>query len=87
MQMNMPGMFIAPGMGRQREVDLNPLQCSRARRMPCGHVMETVWVFSMPAKVKVLRICGGGAKSRTSVPQMPSMLHMPVYLLDEKIRR
>ena len=44
--------------------------------------METVKASG--AKAKVLRICGGGAKSRTWSQIKASMLHMPVYLLDEK---
>lgn len=45
------------------------------------HVVETV--NESGAKADVLRICGGGAKSRTWAQIKASMLKMPVYLLDE----
>ena len=44
--------------------------------------METVKASG--AKAELLRICGGGAKSRTWCEIKASMLRMPVYLLDEK---
>ncbi|MCI2049560.1 MAG: FGGY family carbohydrate kinase [Lachnospiraceae bacterium] len=44
------------------------------------HVMETV--REAGAQADLLRICGGGAKSRTWCRIKASMLHMPVYLLD-----
>lgn len=45
------------------------------------HVMETV--KESGAKAELLRICGGGAKSRTWCQIKAAMLHMPVYLLDD----
>ena len=44
--------------------------------------METVKASG--AKADTLRICGGGAKSRTWSMIKASMLRMPVYLLDDK---
>lgn len=46
------------------------------------HVMETV--KEAGAKANCLRICGGGAKSRTWALIKASMLRMPVYLLNSK---
>lgn len=74
------GMFIGMGMGMKR--------CELVRSVFEGtayalrHVMETV--KESGAKANVLRICGGGAKSRTWSQIKASMLKMPVYLLDEK---
>ena len=74
------GMFIGMGMGMKR--------CELVRSVFEGpayalrHVMETVKASG--AKANVLRICGGGAKSRTWSQIKASMLKMPVYLLDEK---
>jgi xylulokinase len=74
------GMFIGMGMDMKR--------CDLTRSVFEGtayalrHVMETVKASG--AKAKVLRICGGGAKSRTWSKIKASMLHMPVYLMNEK---
>lgn len=46
------------------------------------HVIETV--KESGAKAEVLRICGGGAKSKTWCKIKASVLNMPVCLLDEK---
>ena len=45
------------------------------------HVMETIKAGG--GQAKTLRICGGGAKSRTWNQIKASMLKMPVYILDE----
>ena len=45
------------------------------------HVVETV--KEAGAAAECLRICGGGAKSRTWCQIKASMLHMPVHVLDE----
>lgn len=46
------------------------------------HVIETV--KEAGASAEVLRICGGGAKSRTWCKIKASMLNMPVYVMDDK---
>lgn len=46
------------------------------------HVIETV--KEAGAHAEILRICGGGAKSKTWCKIKASMLNMPVYLLDDK---
>lgn len=46
------------------------------------HVMSTV--KEAGAVANCLRITGGGAKSRTWSQIKASMLHMPVYILDER---
>ena len=46
------------------------------------HVMETI--KETGATANALRITGGGSKSRTWCQIKASMLHMPVYTLDEK---
>ena len=45
------------------------------------HVVETV--KGAGATADCLRICGGGAKSRTWCQIKASILHMPVYILDD----
>lgn len=45
------------------------------------HVIETV--RKSGGEARLLRICGGGAKSRTWAMIKASVLHMPVYLLDD----
>ena len=45
------------------------------------HVIETV--KESGAKADTLRVCGGGAKSRTWNMIKASVLNMPVYVLDE----
>ena len=46
------------------------------------HVVETVKASG--GVIHNLRICGGGAKSRTWSMIKASMLHVPVYVLDEE---
>lgn len=74
------GMFIGAGMDMKR--------CDLVRSVFEGtgyalrHVMETI--KEAGAEATALRICGGGAKSRTWSRIKASMLRMPVYVLDEK---
>ncbi len=74
------GMFIGAGMDMKRSELIRSVFEGTAYAL--RHVMETV--KKSGAKANVLRICGGGAKSRTWSQIKASMLHMPVYLLDEK---
>lgn len=74
------GMFIGMDMDMKRSDLIRSVFEGTAYAL--RHVMETVKASG--AKAKVLRICGGGAKSRTWSQIKASMLHMPVYLLDEK---
>lgn len=74
------GMFIGMGMNMKRADLVRSVFEGTAYAL--RHVMETVKASG--ARAKVLRICGGGAKSRTWSQIKASMLRMPVYLLDEK---
>lgn len=74
------GMFIGMGMDMKRSDLVRSVFEGTAYAL--RHVMETVKAAG--AQAKVLRICGGGAKSRTWSQIKASMLKMPVYLLDEK---
>lgn len=74
------GMFIGMGMDMKRSDLIRSVFEGTAYAL--RHVMETV--KESGAKANVLRICGGGAKSRTWSQIKASMLKMPVYLLDEK---
>ncbi len=74
------GMFIGMGMNMKRSDLIRSVFEGTAYAL--RHVMETV--KEAGAKASVLRICGGGAKSRTWSQIKASMLKMPVYLLDEK---
>jgi xylulokinase len=74
------GMFIGMGMNMKRSDLIRSVFEGTAYAL--RHVMETV--KEAGAKANVLRICGGGAKSRTWSQIKASMLKMPVYLLDEK---
>lgn len=73
-------MFIGLGMDTTRS-DLTRA-VFEGTAFALRHVMETV--KEAGAKAKVLRICGGGAKSKTWCKIKASMLKMPVYILDEK---
>lgn len=73
-------MFIGMGMEMKRSDLVRSVFEGTAYAL--RHVMETV--KESGAKADILRICGGGAKSRTWSKIKASMLHMPVYLLDEK---
>lgn len=74
------GMFIGMGMDMKRSDLVRSVFEGTAYAL--RHVMETV--KESGAKAKILRICGGGAKSRTWCQIKASMLKMPVYILDEK---
>lgn len=74
------GMFIEMGMDMKRS-DLTR-SVFEGTAYALRHVIETV--KETGAKAELLRICGGGAKSRTWCQIKASMLHMPVYLLDDK---
>ena len=73
-------MFIGIGMDMTRADLVRSVFEGTAYAL--RHVMETVKASG--AKADTLRICGGGAKSRTWSMIKASMLRMPVYLLDEK---
>ncbi len=74
------GMFIGMGMDMKRSDLVRSVFEGTAYAL--RHVMETV--KEAGASAEVLRICGGGAKSKTWCQIKASMLNMPVYLLDEK---
>ncbi len=74
------GMFIGMGMDMKRSDLVRSVFEGTAYAL--RHVMETV--KESGAKAKILRICGGGAKSRTWCQIKASMLKMPVYILDER---
>lgn len=74
------GMFIGMSMDMKRSDLVRSVFEGTAYAL--RHVMETV--KESGAKAKILRICGGGAKSRTWCQIKASMLKMPVYILDEK---
>lgn len=74
------GMFIGMGMDTKRSDLVRSVFEGTAYAL--RHVMETV--KEAGAKADVLRICGGGAKSRTWCQIKASMLRMPVLRLDEK---
>lgn len=74
------GMFIGMGMDMKRSELVRSIFEGTAYAL--RHVMETIKATG--AKAEELRICGGGAKSRTWSMIKASMLHMPVLVLDEK---
>lgn len=74
------GMFIGLNMNMKRSDLVRSVFEGTAFAL--RHVIETVKESGGVAKV--LRICGGGAKSRTWSQIKASMLNMPVYVLDEK---
>lgn len=74
------GMFIGMGMDMKRSELVRSVFEGTAYAL--RHVFETV--KESGAQADLLRICGGGAKSRTWSQIKASMLHMPVYVLDEK---
>ncbi len=74
------GMFIGMGMDMKRSDLVRAVFEGTAYAL--RHVLETV--KQEGASAKLLRICGGGAKSRTWCQIKASMLRMPVYVLDEK---
>ena len=74
------GMFIGMGMDMTRPEFVRSVFEGTAYAL--RHVIETI--RERGAEASLLRICGGGAKSRTWSQIKASMLHMPVYVLDEK---
>ena len=74
------GMFIGAGMDMRRSDLVRSVLEGTAYAL--RHVMETI--KKSGGEAQILRICGGGAKSRTWSQIKASMLRMPVYLLDEK---
>lgn len=74
------GMFIGMGIDTSRADLIRAVFEGTAFAL--RHVIETV--KESGAKVECLRVCGGGAKSRTWCQIKASMLHVPVYVLDDK---
>ena len=74
------GMFIGLDMAMSREDLIRSVFEGTAYAL--RHVVETV--KESGGKCYALRICGGGAKSRTWCKIKASMLRCPVYLLNEK---
>lgn len=73
------GMFIGLGMDTSRADITRAIFEGTAFAL--RHVIETV--KEAGAQAECLRVCGGGAKSRTWSQIKASMLHMPVYVLDD----
>jgi xylulokinase len=73
------GMFIGMRMDMKREELVRSVFEGTAFAL--RHVIETVKASG--GKAEALRVCGGGAKSRTWSMVKASMLNMPVYVLDE----
>lgn len=73
------GMFIGLSMDTSRADLIRAVFEGTA--FAVRHVVETV--KEAGAAAECLRICGGGAKSRTWCQIKASMLHMPVHILDE----
>lgn len=73
------GMFIGLGINTSQADLIRSVFEGTAYAL--RHVLETVKVYG--GEAKKLRICGGGAKSRTWCQIKASVLRMPVYLLDE----
>lgn len=73
------GMFIGMRMDMKRSEMVRSVFEGTAYAL--RHVIETVKASG--GQANVLRICGGGAKSRTWSMIKASMLNMPVYVLDE----
>ena len=73
------GMFIGFGMDTSRAELARSIFEGTAFAL--RHVMETIKASGGTART--LRICGGGATSRTWHQIKASMLKMPVYILDE----
>lgn len=74
------GMFIGMSLDTKKEDIIRSIFEGTAYAL--RHVMETV--KDAGAVTNCLRITGGGAKSRTWSQIKASMLHMPVYILDER---
>ncbi len=74
------GMFIGLNMSLDRKQLVRSV--FEGTSFALRHVVETI--RSSGGKCDSLRICGGGAKSRTWAMIKASMLHCPVKILDEK---
>ncbi len=74
------GMFIGMGMDMKRSDLVRAVFEGTAFAL--RHVIETV--KEAGATAELLRICGGGAKSRIWCQIKASMLNMPVYVMDDK---
>ena len=74
------GMFIGMEMGMKRSELVRSIFEGTAFAL--RHVIETV--KESGAKLDLLRICGGGAKSHTWCQIKASMLNVPVYVLDDE---
>lgn len=74
------GMFIGMGMNTSR-ADLTRA-VFEGTAYALRHVVETV--KESGAYAECLRVCGGGARSRTWCQIKASMLHMPVHVLDDR---
>lgn len=74
------GMFIGMGMNTKRSELVRSIFEGTAYAL--RHVMETI--KESGAQISSLRICGGGAKSRTWCQIKASMLNVPVYILDSE---
>lgn len=73
------GMFIGLSMTTSRAELVRSVFEGTAFAL--RHVIETI--RESGGEAHMLRICGGGAKSRTWAMIKASALHMPVYLLDD----
>lgn len=73
------GMFIGLGMDTSRAELTRSIFEGTAFAL--RHVMETV--KESGGRARILRICGGGAKSRTWNQIKASVLKMPIYILSE----
>ena len=74
------GMFIGMEMGMKRSELVRSVFEGTAFAL--RHVVETV--KESGAKLDLLRICGGGAKSCTWCQIKAAMLNVPVYVLDDE---
>ena len=74
------GMFIGLSLDTERKHLIRSI--FEGTGFALRHVLETIGEAG--ASANCLRIAGGGAKSRTWSRIKASILHMPVYILDEK---
>lgn len=74
------GMFIGMSLDTERKAMIRAIMEGTAFAL--RHVMTTI--NDAGAQANCLRITGGGARSRVWSQIKASMLHMPVYLMDEK---
>lgn len=74
------GMFIGMSLDTERKTMIRAIM--EGTSFALRHVMSTI--KDAGAEASCLRVTGGGAKSRVWSQIKASMLHMPVYLMDEK---